>query len=254
MAGCKIYSKGRNVGNYINERRAQAKAFFGRNEISPSRCSFSQHLSLFDSLLMAMSPGCLSPSLLVGKVFYSSSGQFSEVWIGSVQCTTGVCLWGGSRDWNASKPWTCDISVLSHPINEKSWQNIDVILEVLSAKFYLVSCSTFRQQPSQHPSGIDAALTWTPLLYIWFPLWPNSRDFGASDQKFHFGLITVTGGWVYSFHGLKISNFFFSSISITFIESLQARFHCLVRVIVARKWMVVRAVRDWNFPWIWIEW
>lgn len=50
MPGYKIYSKGRNVGNFIHERRAQAKAFFGKNEISLSRRIFSQHLSLSDLL------------------------------------------------------------------------------------------------------------------------------------------------------------------------------------------------------------
>lgn len=70
---------------------------------------------------------------------------------------------------------------------------VDAMVEVLSAKFYLVYCSTFKQQ-SQCPSGFDVALTWTPLAYIWFPLWPKSRDFGASDKKIHFGLITLTGG------------------------------------------------------------
>lgn len=49
-AGCKIHSKGRNVGNYINERKAGAKAFFGRNEIFLSCHIFSWHLSLSDLL------------------------------------------------------------------------------------------------------------------------------------------------------------------------------------------------------------
>lgn len=203
-----------NVGNYINERKKNSSQKHSLEEMKSLWVVIS-FLGIFLCLifwLMASSP---SPSLLLEKVFYSSSGQFSGVWIGSAQCRAGACLWGGSctgafesRGWNASKPLTCDISVLSHPINEKSWQNVAVVVEVLSAKFYLVYCSTSRQQQSQGPSGFDVALTWTPLAYIWFPLWPKSRDLGASDQKFHFGLITGTGGWVYSFHGLEISKFF----------------------------------------------
>lgn len=75
-AGCKIHSKGRNVGNDINTR-GQAKPFFGRNEISLSHHIFSQHLSLSD--LLAKWPGLLALLLFPcswGRCFILAVGSF----------------------------------------------------------------------------------------------------------------------------------------------------------------------------------
>lgn len=48
--------------------------------------------------------------------------------------------------WNAYEPWTYDVSILAHSVNEKSWENVDamdiyLLVEATPHKYYLVYCN-----------------------------------------------------------------------------------------------------------------
>lgn len=115
-------AEGRDVWNYINGKRGQAKAFFGRNEISLSCCIFSQHLSLLESFgWKATSPTAGSPSPLLERMVFSSNGLFSGVCSGSAQCQTGVCLGGGSTT-DAFGKRRCEMRMRRGHMMSLSWQ------------------------------------------------------------------------------------------------------------------------------------